>query len=161
MSTRRNRAPHKARGIDNCVRCRDRHWHLATGNCNDGRLRRLTVADPAGDMVLVPEGDFRFGASAESRSLPAFYIDRTEVTGTAYAAYRAAQLRVRSRVASQNPIANVTIQQARDFCDWAGKRLPTAMEWEKAARARTAASILGGTRRTTISRTSYPIPPSE
>ena len=97
-----------------------------------------TINTPTGDMVLVPAGAFLFGRDRESQKLPAFYIDKTEVTNAAYdkfckatghslpADFQADQ--------PDNPVVNVTISDARDFARWAQKRLPTAQDWEKAAR---------------------------
>jgi serine/threonine-protein kinase len=89
-----------------------------------------TLPYPSGEMVLVPAGEFLFGEHKERRSLPDFYIDKTEVTNEAYS-------RVLAKGAAGRPdypVVNVTVEEARNFCEVAGKRLPTMYEWEKAAR---------------------------
>lgn len=97
-----------------------------------------TLSAPSGDMVLVPAGQFLFGKDKESLKLPAFYIDKTEVTNAAYNQFckETGHARPADFPAEKPdyPVVNVTIADARDFARWAGKRLPTAPEWEKAAR---------------------------
>jgi serine/threonine-protein kinase len=89
-------------------------------------------------MVLVPAGDFLFGEKKQAASLPAFYIDKTEVSNAAYAQFCQATGRpLPDDFPSDQPnlpVVYVTIDDARAFAAWAGKRLPTDMEWEKAAR---------------------------
>jgi serine/threonine-protein kinase len=98
----------------------------------------LTLGSPGGDMVLVPAGQFLFRKDKTSVSLPAFYIDKTEVTNVAYG--RFCKETGRSLPADfpadkpDYPVVDVTIADAREFARWAQKRLPTAREWEKAAR---------------------------
>ena len=75
--------------------------------------------------------------------LPAFDIDRFEVTVAQYRRCVAdggcdsgalLQGDQRYHTSPRNPVVNVTWRDASDYCTWAGKRLPSEAEWEKAAR---------------------------
>jgi serine/threonine-protein kinase len=96
------------------------------------------ISTSTGAMVLVPAGEFGFGGDKQRISLPAFYIDRTEVPNAEYAKFCQATNRPppdRFPADKPNyPVVNVTIGEARAFAVWAGKRLPNPFEWEKAAR---------------------------
>jgi len=78
----------------------------------------------------------------EEVTLSPFFIDITEVTNAAYAECVAAEVCTPPQntefyddpAFAQHPVVYVTWDQARTFCEWAGKRLPTEAEWEKAAR---------------------------
>jgi formylglycine-generating enzyme required for sulfatase activity len=97
-----------------------------------------TLEHFTGDMILIPAGDFEFGENKQRVSLPAFYIDKTEVSNAAYAEFCKASGRLLPVGFPEGkpdyPVGNVTIVDAHAFAKWAGKRLPTAKEWEKAAR---------------------------
>lgn len=112
------------------------------------------------DMVEVPSSYSLIGAewgdlSAQTNAKPihmvrldSFYIDKYEVTNAKYAECVAAgQCKAPEKTAGRTrddyytnpvyarfPVVNVSWQDAADYCKYAGKRLPTEAEWEKAAR---------------------------
>jgi serine/threonine-protein kinase len=111
-----------------------RHEQLSLGAGN-GLPRLLRMS--SGDMVLVDGGVSRLGADRHSVHSKPFYIDRTEVSNSAFAEFCRATHRAIPPIAiakADLPVVNVTFAQATEFAHWAGKRLARADEWEKAAR---------------------------
>ena len=104
------------------------------------------------NMVCVPGGPAIVGyddglpEEAPQRELiiSTMYVDRHEVTNAEYdACHEAGACKVRINqtqnimkpfVADDQPAMPMDWHRARSYCAWAGKRLPTEWEWEKAAR---------------------------
>ena len=141
--------------------------------CESLVLMVLMLSGPGGctrkppeGMVLIPAGTFIMGTddldlenlageegigktwvldAAPSRKLdlPAFYIDRHEVTNGRYKRFVDAtgfqalphwNGGVPSEAQADLPVVYVNWFEAQAFCEWTGGRLPTESEWERAAR---------------------------
>lgn len=118
-------------------------------------------------MVLIPSGEFQMGSNngaddekpVHTVYLDAFYMDKYEVTNALYKrfvketghkepegrGFKDGEFRDGFKPWSEKnfnddnqPVIYVTWEDAKAYAEWAGKRLPTEAEWEKAARGRLA-----------------------
>jgi formylglycine-generating enzyme required for sulfatase activity len=104
-------------------------------------------------LVLVPEGKFFVGEYKEEVYLPAYYLGLCEVSMGQYGRFLQATghappptgggggggggrgaMQGMAKEALDHPVGYVSYKDAMDYCQWAGLRLPSGLEWEKGAR---------------------------
>jgi formylglycine-generating enzyme required for sulfatase activity len=109
------------------------------------------MGDAPNEMIRIPAGEFIMGTDERLSDegpqhtvfLKDYFIDKFEVTNLQYkkfidATRRKSPSHFENRTypdgKADHPVTFVSWDDANAYCEWAGKRLPTDEEWEKAAR---------------------------
>jgi sulfatase modifying factor 1 len=118
-----------------------------------GWPNQITSDRDGATMVLIPAGTFLQGrdngppeeAPEHKVNLGTFYVDQHEVTVGQFELYLketgkqppakfSPKPQAKPGEADNLPAVNITAREAKAYCEWAGKYLPTEAQWEAAAR---------------------------
>ena len=124
----------------------------------------VLVRIPAGEFIPGTRSSHLMGKVAKER-LDEFYLDAYEVTNAQYmkffseAGYQKPKYIGEERFnGPRQPVVGVSLDDAKAYAAWAGRRLPTSLEWEKAARGPNGNSYPWGKESPTTSHSAIGMP---
>ena len=107
------------------------------------KITLYTAGKDKRPMIKIPAGEFLYGDDQEKAETKEFFIDQHHVTNAEYKIFVVAAEHKQPQHwrngtypegKGNHPVVEVNWHSANAYAVWAGKRLPTNEEWEKAAR---------------------------
>ena len=154
VSTRRNEISKEIDNGESTLSSIQSKMAYARSELEEFEERRIELQEQFNpmEMLLIPPGKLRMGANTPGRddenpehlvSLKGYYIDKYEVTNLQYkefvqvTGHRSPSHWRNSTFPdarlADHPVVNVSWDDAKAYCDWVQKRLPSEAEWERAA----------------------------
>jgi eukaryotic-like serine/threonine-protein kinase len=99
------------------------------------------VAVPAGEFIMGSENGLTDEQPAHNVMIDTFWLDQTEITNVMYRRcveagvcdLPSATTYYEDAAYANHPVVFVSWNEAKTYCSWVDRRLPTEAEWEKAA----------------------------
>jgi len=113
---------------------------IVAGSVLDVYARDLIIPD---GMAVIPDARLTSAYNGNEISISNFLLDQTPVTNQMYVRYLEETNHAPpdhwwnkrpSRALLNHPVVGISFEEASRFAQWCGKRLPSANEWEAAAR---------------------------
>jgi len=150
VSTRRNEISKEIDNGESTLSSIQSKMAYARSELEEFEERRIELQEQFNpmEMLLIPPGKLRMGANTPGRddenpehlvSLKGYYIDKYEVTNLQYKEF--VQVTGHSSPShwrnntfpdarlADHPVVNVSWDDAKAYCDWVQKRLPSEAEW--------------------------------
>jgi formylglycine-generating enzyme required for sulfatase activity len=116
-------------------------WEDEVAVANPGPEYLIENAKDGTLLALVPGGKYLAGDPVFEVELPAYYLGLHPVTNGQYGRFvketghRVPDNKIWQEQGKKwHPVTNVSWEDARAYCRWAGLRVPGELEWEKGAR---------------------------
>jgi serine/threonine protein kinase len=116
-------------------------WLGRPGRANSPVAAPTRLVTSSGLMVLIPAGEYILGNNSVVK-LDAYYLDQLEATNSLYKSFCDKTQRPYPPspdwdpeyfMKPRFPVVNISWEDAKSFCQFSGKRLPSEAEWESAA----------------------------
>lgn len=123
--------------------------YIPEGSFTMGLKRNIRTGSSSSSSGETRDYSYEIAAPLQKKYLPAFYIDKYEVTQQEYQTFIQATGHQRPHYFKpfqypQHPVIDVSYKDCQTFCQWSNKQICSEAQWEKAARGTDGRSLPWG-----------------